>query len=460
MRDASEQKPAWLADLLAEGEVYEVGGSVRDRLLAGQSQTVVVRKDRDYLVRRIPLDCLQRVLRRHGAVSLVGRSFGVIKFTALVQEPDAPVTYDIALPRAERSTGVGHTDFAVDFDPELPVETDLKRRDFTINALAVNCATEEVVDPTGGRADLEDHILRMVFPAAFVEDPLRILRGAQFAARFHLAIEPATYAAMQEAADLVGTVSAERIAEELNKLLTMADKPSVGFRILQDLGALRHFLPELAETVDVDQPGGYHAYNVFEHSLYTVDSAAPRLALRWACLLHDINKPQCKQVEGDKATFYGHDKRGARTARRLLARLRYPNDFADQVARLIDRHMFTTNVSDKGVRRLIRAVGPDLVHDLLDLRRADVIAQGKGGCTDDVDELEGRITEEINRKSPFGLKDLAVDGNDLIAELSITPGPQIGWVLASLLESVLDDPLSNTRETLLSLARKLLEAKE
>ncbi|MEW5700938.1 MAG: HD domain-containing protein [Candidatus Zixiibacteriota bacterium] len=450
----------WLAELLAEGEVYEVGGSVRDRFLARQSGADMPRKDRDYLVRRIPLERLQRILRRHGTVNLVGRSFGIIKFTPAVEGAGPAATHDIALPRSERSTGVGHTDFDVDFDPGLPLETDLRRRDFTINAMASDCATGEIIDPTGGRADLEHRVLRMVFPAAFEEDPLRILRGAQFAARFHLTVDPATHDAMRAAAFGVATVSAERIAEELNKLLTMASTPSVGFRLLEELGALRRFLPELVETVGVDQPGGYHAYNVFEHSLYTVDAAPPRLRLRWACLLHDINKPQCKEVDGDKATFYGHEKRGARTTQRLLARLRYPHEFGEEVSRLVDRHMFTTSLTDKGVRRLIRTVGPELVYDLLDLRRADVVAQGRGGRTDDVDELERRITDEINRKSPFGLKDLAINGNDLIRELDMRPGPRIGWVLSQLLEAVLDDPVTNTREALLEIARKLLNAKE
>ncbi|MBI3871922.1 MAG: HDIG domain-containing protein [candidate division Zixibacteria bacterium] len=453
MAAALSQQSAWLADLLAAGEVYEVGGSVRDRLLAGSESSPAAHKDRDYLVRRIPIDRMQQILRRHGAVNLVGRSFGVVKFTP---DDEAGVTHDIALPRAERSTGVGHTDFAVDFDPELPVETDLRRRDFTINALAANCATGEVVDPLNGRDDLQRRILRMAFPDAFREDALRILRGAQFAARFSLTVEPQTHAAMCEAAPLVESLSMERVAEELTKLLTLAPKPSVGFKILQEVGVLRHLLPELEATVGVDQPGGYHAHNVFEHSLYTVDAAAPRLNLRWACLLHDVNKPQCKEVTEDKATFYGHDKMGSRTARRILQRLRYPNELCDQVELLVDKHMFTTGVTDKGVRRLIRRLGTDLVFDLLDLRRADVVAQGMGGHTDDVDLLQRRIEEEINRKSPFGIKDLAINGRDLQTELGMSPGPAIGRVLSALLEAVLDDPSSNTRDALLGIARKLL----
>jgi putative nucleotidyltransferase with HDIG domain len=287
---------------------------------------------------------------------------------------------------------------------------------------------------------------------------LRILRGIQFAARFELAIDPATYDAMRESAHLIDSVSAERVAEELNKLLELAEKPSRGFVLMQKLGVLKRILPELEETVGVDQPGPFHKWPVFEHTLECVDAAPPRLNVRWACLLHDINKPQCKVVDGDRATFYNHDKLGARTAKSILHRLRYSNEFIEEVSTLVDKHMFTTQVTDKGMRRLIRKVGTELIYDLLDLRRADVYAQGKGGSTDDVDELQARIAAEIEKKSPFGLRDLAVNGSDLMRELAVPAGPQIGMVLHELLEIVLDDPSQNTREVLLTEARKILSA--
>lgn len=450
-----EHDSAWLASLLDEGEVYKVGGPVRDRLLG-----TVTGKDTDYLVRLIPIERLQWLLQRHGHVNLVGKSFGVIKFTPIVGEGQEAVTYDIALPRTESSTGVAHTDFHVDFDPQVPVERDLLRRDFTINAMAENCATGAVVDPAGGQADLMARCLRMVFPGAFQDDPLRILRGAQFLARFEMTLDPATREAMREAVPLVATVSMERVAEELTKLITLSTRPSQGFKLLQELGALKIILPELEETVGVDQPGGYHAFPVFEHSLYTADAAPADLRLRWAALLHDINKPQCKQVDGSKATFYAHEKMGSRTARRVLRRLRYPNELADEVSLLVDRHMFTTSVTDKGLRRLIRWLGPQMIYDLLNLRRADVVAQGMGGKTDDVDELEQRITDEINKRPPFGLKDLAINGRDLMSELNLPPGPKIGEILSCLLEQVLDDPGANTRDNLLAISRKLLNSNE
>ena len=222
--------------------------------------------------------------------------------------------------------------------------------------------------------------LRMVFPEAFVEDPLRMLRGIQFAARFGLSVDPDTQRAMRDAVPLLETISAERIAEELNKLIALAANPSVGFRLMQELGIQARILPELEATVGVDQPGGFHTWNVFEHTIRVVDAAPQRLRVRWACLLHDVSKPQCKVIDGDRATFYGHDKIGSRTAKRILQRLRFSNEFCEDVSLLVDKHMFTTAISDKGVRRLVRKVGLPLIPDLLDLRRADVVGQGKGGA--------------------------------------------------------------------------------
>ncbi|HEX9751442.1 MAG TPA: HDIG domain-containing protein [candidate division Zixibacteria bacterium] len=445
----NEQRPLpdWIAAILSAGKIYEVGGTVRDRLLGS---TAVGQKDADYLVCKVPMPQLQRLLRRFGIVNLVGRSFGVIKFTP----HDAPgMTHDLALPRRERSTGQRHTDYEVDYDSDLPVETDLLRRDFTINAIAEDCETGGIIDPANGRADIAARTLRLVFPRAFDEDPLRILRGAQFAARFGLSIDPATKDAMARAAGQIATVSMERVAEELSKLMTLAPCPSVGLKLLQEIGVVRELLPELEATVGVEQPGGYHAYDVFVHTLHTIDACAPRLRLRWAALLHDINKPQCRVVDGDKATFYGHEKRGSRTAARVLRRLRYPHDVADAVATLVDKHMFTGSVADKGLRRLIRRVGVDLIYDLLDLRRADVIAQGKGGNTLDIDELERNITSEISRKAPFGRADLAINGDDLRHELGLMPGPELGRIIDELVEAVLDDPLANDRAKLFEIAR-------
>ncbi|MCP4703250.1 MAG: CCA tRNA nucleotidyltransferase, partial [candidate division Zixibacteria bacterium] len=222
-----------VTDILQQGHIYEVGGAVRDRLL---SQSIEA-KDRDYLVCGIPYSNLSRLLKNYGKVDLVGRSFGVIKFTQ--KRNSDPYTFDISLPRKEHSTGVGHKDFEVLFDPGLSVEDDLTRRDFTINAMAFSLDNKKLIDPLNGQLDLEKRQIRMVSDQAFPEDPLRMLRAIQFAARLDFSIEPKTLKAIKKNASLIQSVSVERINEELNKLLVRAKEPSVGFRLMQETGLLK-----------------------------------------------------------------------------------------------------------------------------------------------------------------------------------------------------------------------------
>ncbi len=449
-------KKAIVERLLERGNIYEVGGCVRDQFLG----IGVAEKDRDYLVTQIPIDDLVAILRNFGRVDLVGKSFGVIKFTAHNNGSGPYPTVDIALPRREFSTGIAHRDFSVDFDHTLPVEEDLKRRDFSINAVARHLGTGELIDPLDGKIDIEHRKLRMISEESFKDDPLRVLRGVQFVARFGLDVEPATHHAMKENAHLMTSVSPERVNEELNKMLVRAEKPSVGFRLMHDIGLLEILIPELVESVGVDQPGGYHAHDVFEHLLGTTDAAKPRLRLRWAALLHDITKPRAKRVVDKKATFYGHEASGAKLARNVLKRLRYPKNLIDDVSTLVERHMFTIPPTDRGLRRLIRKTGPELVFDLLDLRRADVVGQGMGNPTDDVDEFEQRIREEIDKKPPFSVRELAIDGNDIMKEFDLDQSPLIGEILDHLLEIVLDEPELNKREVLIDAVKEYLQSEE
>lgn len=441
-----------MQDILSEGRIYEVGGCVRDSLLHRDFDP----KDRDYLVCGIALPRLQKILHRHGRVDTVGKSFGVIKFTPFVDPGQKTETFDISLPRSEKSTGVGHTDFEVDFDPSLPVDRDLARRDFSINAIALDLEDGSLVDPFDGRADLEKRLIRMVSPQSFTEDPLRMLRAVQFAARLDFDIEPETYRALVDNVDLIATVSKERIAEELNKMLVRAEKPSIGLKLMRETGLMKHIIPELENTVGCDQPGGYHAYDVFEHTLRIVDACPPRLALRLAALFHDITKPDHKRLTDNGATFYSHEVTGAKVAGRVLSRLRYSNDLIKDVMLLVERHMFTTEVGPKGLRRFIRRIGQRLIPDLLDLRRADVVAQGMGGTTADVDEMERAIAEEISRKPPFGRSDLALNGRDIIRIFELEQSPLIGEIFDYLMEKVLDNPGDNDPEILKRYIREFL----
>ncbi len=434
--------------ILGEGRIYEVGGAVRDRyLLKGQPV-----KDRDYLVTGVPYDNLTRLLKNFGRVDLVGRSFGVIKFTQF--KSGVPHTFDITLPRKEFSTGVGHRDFKVDFDPGLDVEDDLLRRDFTINAMALSLYDNKLVDPLKGRRDLKNRQLRMVHDGSFEDDPLRMLRAIQFAARFNFMIEPKTFEALQKHAGLMNTVSSERIAEELNKLMELAEKPSDGFRLMQTSGLLKEVIPQLEECVGVEQPGGFHKHDVFEHTLYVIDACRPNLRVRMAALFHDITKPQHRRLVENGATFYGHEVSSAKVARMVLNNLRYPKEFITDVCTLVERHMFTTEVTDKGLRRLVKRVGVDLIFDLLDLRRADVVGQGMGGSTEDVDRFEREIRDELDRKPPFSISDLAIDGHEIMRMFNIEPGRDVGDVLNYLMDRVLDDPSLNTGERLRAMAEE------
>ncbi len=442
--------------VLERGRIYEVGGAVRDRLLYHRPSAY----DRDYVVTGIEYDDLSRILRRHGQVNLVGRSFGVIKFTQPID--GKPHTFDITLPRTEHSTGAGHRDFEVTYDASLSIEADLVRRDFTVNAMAYELGDDVLIDPLDGQADLRNKTLRMVYPESFRDDPLRMMRAIQFAARFDFTIEPQTFAAMQEQAPLITTVSAERIADEFRKLMERAEKPSIGLRLMERSGLLEQVLPELEACVGVDQPGPFHAYDVFEHTLKAIDACPMEFRVRMAALFHDINKPQSKRLvdrDGEPgATFYGHEVQGARTARRVMERLRFSRELTRQVVTLVERHMFTTDVTPKGMRRLVRRVGVPLIFDLLDLRRADVAAQGMGGKTDDVDQFEREIRDELDRKPPFSLRDLVLHGDDIMRLFSIPAGREVGVILDYLMEQVLDDPANNTEEKLTALAREYYES--
>jgi len=456
-----------LQAILAKGKLYLVGGSVRDRLIHPDLES----KDADLLVTGIPLEELTQLLRTFGRMDLVGRSFGVLKFTPF---PDTlhptPYTLDVSLPRKEASTGVGHKDFTVDYVHNLPVEADLGRRDFTINAMAYPLDEETVkgerlkvkettlIDPYHGREDLKDKLIRIVNPTAFEEDPLRMLRAVQFAARFEYAIEEETFRAMRQHARLIATVSPERIQEELAKLLTKADKPSIGLFLMQRSGLMKEALPELEEGVGCDQPGGYHAHDVFKHTLMAVDASPKALIPRLAALFHDVAKPRTREVYDGGATFYGHDKMGAEITEVALSRLKYSNEVIGRVVRLVSAHMFQGPETEKGLRRLIRKVGEDQIFTLLDLRRADIVAQGKGGSSKDVDVFEKIIREEMAKKPPLSTRDLAIDGKDVMQEFGLTPSPLVGKVLNNLLEAVLDEPGLNRREVLLDLAERYLEA--
>lgn len=465
------------------GQLYEVGGAVRDRLRYAMSLDTgeidparfwrYRPEESDYLVTGMSMDGLTGILRGFGHVELVGKAFGVLKFK--LQIPDTKSrTVDMALPRKERSTGPGHRDFEIEYDPDLPVEEDLRRRDFTINAIALRIdensakaigrsTLQHIIDPWGGVRDIRDNLIRMVDPGAFEQDPLRMLRACQFTARFEYAVEQCTFKSVKKHAALIATVTPERVQQELNKLLAKAEQPSIGLWLMQRAGLLKYILPELAAGVGVTQPGDFHRYDVFQHSIKTADHV-PRdkgLELRLAALLHDIAKPQCREAAGGRVHFYGHDKEGERLVQTILERHRYSRDIILAVSSLVRRHMFAYPETEKGLRRLIAKAGTKGLYDLIDLRRADILAQGRAGAnaTAVLDQFEQLATEEIRQDRPFALGDLAVDGDDLMKEFRLKPGHKVGRLLGHLLEYVLEHPMKNQKEELLTEAARWLSRK-
>ncbi len=439
----------WQEAILTAGELYRVGGTVRDRLL-GLADAV----DSDFLVRGISPSDLEGLLALHGTWSCVGKVFGVYKFT-----PAHGQTVDIVFPRTESSTGVGHRDFEVRFDWTLPVEDDLRRRDFTINAMAEHIPDGRVVDPFGGIADIEAGVLRMIFPRAFEEDPLRILRGARFSARFGLRVDGDTRSAMADAADLVSTVSAERVQDEMTKTLSQCERPSRAFDLLHEIGSLRTWLPELDRCAGVTQ-NQYHPDDVYWHSLKTCDAAArDRLVVRWAALLHDVGKVDARQVMVEdgvaRTVFYGHEVVSAEMTERVLTRLRYSNEFVGRCRHLVREHMYHYEGSWKGstVRRFMRRIGDDAIDDLLALREADCRSRSLDAELSDLAELRARVDEQRQARATLTVNDLAINGGDVMRELGIAPGPVVGSVLEELLERVTDTPGLNTREQLIGALR-------
>lgn len=343
------------------------------------------------------------------------------------------------------------------------LEEDLARRDFTVNAIAwglpgdgVKDATEPGwVDPTGGMADLRAGTLRAVGDPVvrFDEDALRLFRAARLAAQLNFEIEPETLAAMAATAETTKWVSSERVGAEMRKMIA-ADPPSRAFAILAETGVLDHSLPELAAQRGVPQDK-ITGHDLWGHSMATVDGAATIAPsdqlLRIAALLHDIGKPPTF-ADGH---FIGHDEEGARMADALLTRLAYPRREVDDVSKLIRLHMFSYERRWTGaaVRRFIRRAGRELVDELLNLRRADNIGSGLPPGAGHVDELESRVAAEIEAGSPLSLRELAVDGDDLVKNLGLKPGPIVGELLERLLGSVIADPSRNTRERLLAEAK-------
>jgi len=450
---------ALLAAALPAGSLYAVGGRVRDEVRTTLDGVARPAKDLDYVAAGIELEDLVARLQRIGRADVVGASFAVVKVTV------GGLTVDVALPRRERSTGVGHRDFAVEAGSQVALEDDLGRRDFRMNMLARALPSGQLVDPHRGEADIRERRIDLLRSQAFDEDPLRMLRASQFAARLEFTVTPATMTAMRASAPLITTVSAERVHDELVKLLEEAVRPSLGFEVMREGGLLEVLFPEIAEGIGVEQ-NEYHAYDIYRHTLATLDATPPgNLTLRLGALLHDVGKPRTK----DGPHFYRHEVLGEELARNILGRLRFSNDLIEDVAALVRHHMYVADpaLGDATVRRFVRRIGPERLANQFALRRADVIGSGlpKRGNND---AFETRVCEIVAAQPPLTVKALAIGGADVIAAAvarGLLPtgsqgGPLVGEVLHGLLERVIEQPELNEPAALREELARLLTARE
>jgi putative nucleotidyltransferase with HDIG domain len=442
--DLARAVPAQVHDLLAAlwaagHAAYAVGGAIRD-VVAGRPAA-----DWDLATSALP---------EQTAALFDDAAYENLFGTVAVRRGGA--TYEITTFRSDHDYADFRRPHRVEFGTSL--EADLARRDFTMNALAWGSdgpapAVARLVDPFSGVADIRAGLIRAVGDPRrrFEEDALRTLRAIRFAATLGWAIEPATLAAIHEAAPLVRHLSGERIATELEKLLG-AERPSVGLRLLAEAGALSAISAELARQPGVAQ-NKIAGEDLWDHTLRTVDESANRTIVRLAALLHDIGKP-ATAADGH---FYGHEVKGAELADELLDRLHTPVATRQRVVHLVRHHMFRYEPSwgDPAVRRFLGKIGPSAIDDLFALREADNAGSGVPRDADGLGELRARVAAELERGAILDRSALRIDGAEVMNALGIPAGPEVGRVLAALFERVVQNPRMNEPAQLLDTARRL-----
>jgi tRNA nucleotidyltransferase (CCA-adding enzyme) len=428
---------------------YLVGGSIRD-LLLGRAPG-----DFDVATSARPEETL-RVFGSRYAIP-TGLQHGTV--TVLAGAAGAVRHVEVTTFRGEGAYLDGRRPSTVTFGATL--EEDLARRDFTINAIAYDPETGILVDPFAGQVDLRRKLVRTVGDPVlrFTEDGLRPMRGIRQAAQLEFALDPATEAAIPRALESFRKVSAERIRDELRKLL-LSPVPSVGLEAMHRTGLLVVVLPELLATVGCMQ-NRFHRHDVYAHTLATVDAAVPDFMVRMAALLHDLGKPRTQAAREDapgEYSFFRHEQVGVEMAEAICNRLRMSAEERDTICRLVAGHMFfyTPDWTDGTVRRFVKRVGRDLVPLLFALREADLASRGQGVDREaETRELRARIAQVAAADAALRVTDLAIDGQDVMRILAIPPGRRVGEVLAALLDRVLDRPDLNQRATLESLVREM-----
>jgi putative nucleotidyltransferase with HDIG domain len=352
------------------------------------------------------------------------------------------------------------------------IEEDLQRRDFTINAIALRFSSGdkkepsafEIIDPYEGQKDLERKIVKAVGDAniRFKEDALRLIRAVRIATELSFVIEENTWNKIKEDATLIKNVSNERVHDELLRILK-SDNPYEGIMLLNDSGLLHQIIPELTEGINISQvrPGRHHTTDVFTHNALSLKFCPSKDPIvRFAALIHDIGKPQVKsEDEEGLVIFHNHETVGAKIAEIICQRLKFSKKDTQKIVNLIRWHMFSVNenITDSAVRRFIRKIGVDNIKDMMDLRVGDRL----GGGTQTAESwrlklFKDKIEEQL-KPAPFSINDMAVDGNDVMKELRLKPGPVIGKILEQLFNEVDEDLSKNNKDFLIKRAGELVK---
>lgn len=431
-------------------EIYVVGGSVRDLILSTPT------KDWDFTTNATPELILQLYPK-----GFYNNQFGTVGVPHQ-QLDGSEVVFEVTTYRTESGYDNKRHPSQVQWSTKL--EDDLSRRDFTMNAIAYDGTA--LVDPYGGQQDIKNKLIRAVgdAPTRFQEDALRLMRAVRLSAQLAFDIEPTTKQAISENADLITRISAERVRDELLRLLG-TQFPAQGIYMLRDTGLLAHVLPEVNACFGVEQvsPGRHHIYDVGTHLVEALRHCpSPNPITRLATLIHDVGKKGTfrKNNQTGLITFYNHEVVGATQAEEIAKRLKLSNKDRDKLVTLVRHHQFTVTEeqTDRAIKRFIRDVGLENVQDMLDLRVGDRLGSGSTETSWRTELFKKRI-EEV-QKEPFSIKDLKVDGTDVMKILKIPPSRRIGEVLEHLFARVENEELKNEREPLLKALKTISENPE
>jgi len=424
----------------ASGEIYVVGGAVRDMILGREV------KDWDLTTNFTP-EKMQELFPKN---SFYNNDFGTFSIVLKKKEIVEVTTF-----RTEQDYEDKRHPSKVEWGKSL--EEDCQRRDFTINALAVD-SSGKIYDYYEGLADIEKKEIRTVGKAdeRFGEDALRMMRAIRIAGQIGFTLEEETFKSIVKNSKLIKEIAAERVKSELFKILS-SDSPADGVRLLRNSGLLKEIIPELLEGVGVSQKG-HHIYDVWEHSIRALENCESKNPVtRLATLLHDVAKPVVAKGEGEERTFHNHEVVGSRIASKIGKRLKFSREESELLFKLVRWHMFTVEETqtDKAVRRFIRNVGVENIDEMIALRRSDRLGSGSKETSWRWELFKKRIVEV--QKLPFSVKDLKVNGKDVMEILKIKPSRKVGEVLDELFKEVEEDASLNKREILLE---KIKEYKE